>query len=174
MNHYYKYNQEIVRELFLEKTGQLISNKLPIKSITIHLMSKETVSNSKYINIILLVLEKITGQRAKGIQAKESIANWKLKKESWIGGKVILHHHKMYYFLDQFIQIIRPKISQLSHQITLNNYNIGISDLLIFPQLEEEYSKFDKLKGIDINIQFEFLTPKEIQMWLNLLELNYE
>jgi large subunit ribosomal protein L5 len=68
---------------------------------------------------------------------------------------VTLRNDKMYHFLDKFINIVLPAVRDFQG-VSLNfdgqgNYNVGIKDWMVFPEVD--YDKVDKSRGLNITIQ---------------------
>lgn len=100
-------------------------------------------------------LSLIAGQKPTIIKAKKSISSFKLRQGCIIGCKVTLRKEKMWNFLKRFICIAVPRIrdfrgfSKKSFDGT-GNYNIGVKEQTIFPEID--YNKMDKINGLDISI----------------------
>ena len=86
-------------------------------------------------------------------KAKKSVANFKLREGMNIGVKVTLRGDRMYEFLDRLFNVALPRVRDF-RGINPNsfdgrgNYNMGIKEQLIFPEIE--YDKIDKVRGMDI------------------------
>jgi large subunit ribosomal protein L5 len=88
-------------------------------------------------------------------RAKKSIAAFKLREGMPIGAMVTLRGDKMYEFLDRLISVALPRVRDFKGVSTKSfdgrgNYTIGVRDQLIFAEID--YSKVDKLKGMNITI----------------------
>lgn len=96
----------------------------------------------------------ITGQRPVITKARKSVANFKLREGMPIGIKVTLRGDTMYDFLYRLIAVALPTIRDfrgLSGRLDGNgNYNIGITDITIFPEISVETHKAHP--GLDIAI----------------------
>lgn len=107
-------------------------------------------------------LATITGQRPIIINAKNSIAGFKLREGSPVGCKVTLRGAMMYEFCDRLLSLALPRVRDfrgLSPQAfdQNGNYTLGIREQIIFPEIE--YSKVDKVKGMNIT----FVTTAKTQ-----------
>ena len=97
----------------------------------------------------------IAGQKPIVTKAKKSIAGFKLREGYAIGCKVTLRGERKWEFLDRLISVAIPRMRDFRGMPTTGfdgrgNYTFGISDQLIFPELE--YDKIDRPRGMDISI----------------------
>ena len=72
-----------------------------------------------------------------------------------IGTKVTLRGDRMYYFLDKLMNIALPRVRDFRGVNPTafdgrGNYNIGLKEQIIFPEIE--YDKIDRLRGMNISI----------------------
>jgi large subunit ribosomal protein L5 len=100
-------------------------------------------------------LEAITGQKPAITKAKKSIAGFKLREGQPIGAKVTLRGDRAWEFMDRLISLAIPRIRDFrglpSKSFDGNgNYTFGVTEQLIFPELE--YDKIDSPRGMDITI----------------------
>jgi large subunit ribosomal protein L5 len=111
------------------------------------------VSNKKLIELGLEELTAIAGQRAIATRATKSVSNFKLREGMPIGVKVTLRGKHMYEFLDRLISIALPRIRNFWGLRTTGfdrkgNYNIGIQEQIIFPEISID--KVIKMNGMNI------------------------
>lgn len=166
------YNEKVVSQL-KEKFGYKNVMQIPkLEKIVINVGAGEAKDNSKVITSILEDLEKITGQKAVVCTARKSVANFKIREGMKIGAKVTLRGEKMYEFLDRFFNLALPQVrdfrginpKSFDHK---GNYNMGIKEQLIFPEIE--YDKIDKIRGMDISISTTAKTDDEARELLKLM-----
>ena len=98
-------------------------------------------------------IEAITGQKPVIVNAKKSIANFKLREGMKLGAKVTLRGEKMYEFLDKLLSIALPRVRDFKGISDKafdgrGNYSLGIKEQLIFPEIQ--YDKIEKVRGFDI------------------------
>jgi large subunit ribosomal protein L5 len=111
--------------------------------------------NKNYLKDSIEEIRSITGQQPILTKAKKSISNFKLKKGVPLGLLVTLRRDKMYFFLEKIIKLVLPRIRDFRglsiDQFDQNgNYNFGINDQLVFPELE--YDKISSKRGFNITI----------------------
>lgn len=125
-----------------------------IEKIVINIGVKEASRDSKVLDGIKKTIELIAGQKAIKTAARNSIAGFKLREGVDIGVKVTLRRRAMYHFLDKLINIALPGVRDFQGVPTkfdgTGNYNLGIKDWMIFPEVD--YDKVDSSRGLNITI----------------------
>jgi large subunit ribosomal protein L5 len=121
----------------------------------------EATQNAKVMDPAVTELQQITGQKAVVTKAKKSIAQFKVREGNPIGAMVTLRGDRMYEFLDRLMNIALPRVRDFRGVSTKSfdgrgNYTLGLRDQLIFPEID--YSKVDKLKGMNVTIVTTALT----------------
>jgi large subunit ribosomal protein L5 len=129
-----------------------------------------TAQNNKILQKSIDEICQITGQQPIVTVAKKSIAGFKVREEMPMGITVTLRKEKMYAFLDRFINLTLPRIRDFQgldpKKFDKNgNYNLGITDQLIFPEIE--YEQVDQMLGLNITI---VTTAKNSKEGLALLQ----
>ena len=97
----------------------------------------------------------ITGQQPIITKSKKSIAGFKIRENVPLGLSVTLRREKMYSFLERFIKLVLPRIRDFRGLNPNNfdkhgNYNVGISDQLVFPDID--FETVDAKRGFNITI----------------------
>jgi large subunit ribosomal protein L5 len=100
-------------------------------------------------------LRVITGQKPLVTKAKKSIAGFKLREGNAIGVKVTLRGDRMWEFFDRLITLAIPRIRDFRGLDPdgfdgSGNYNFGVTEQLIFPEID--YDKIDTPRGMNITI----------------------
>ena len=100
-------------------------------------------------------LRIITGQKPLVTKAKKSIAGFKLREGNAIGVKVTLRGDRMWEFFDRLITLAIPRIRDFRGLDPdgfdgSGNYNFGVTEQLIFPEID--YDKVDTPRGMNITI----------------------
>ena len=126
-----------------------------IEKIVLNMGLGEATQNSKLLDPLVADLAAIAGQKPVTTRAKKSIAAFKVREGMPIGAMVTLRGDSMYEFLDRLIQIGLPRVRDFRGVSTKSfdgrgNYTLGMRDQLIFPEID--YSKVEKLKGMNITI----------------------
>ena len=111
--------------------------------------------NRVYLQKATEEMRLITGQQPILTISKKSIAGFKIREDIPLGLTVTLRREKMYSFLSKFVNLVLPRIRDFRGLNPTNfdkygNYNLGISEQLVFPEID--YDKVDKIRGMDIVI----------------------
>lgn len=126
-----------------------------VQKIVINVGVKEAINDSKAVQSVYETIAKISGQAPVKTLARKSIAGFKLREGMAIGVKVTLRRKKMYEFLDKLINLALPKVRDFQGVTTRfdrgGNYNLGIKEWSIFPELDMQVG--EKVHGLNITIQ---------------------
>lgn len=165
-----RYLKEIVPKMMKEFSYKNIMEVPKIEKIVLNVGLGEAIQNIKLLDAAQKELAAITGQKAVITKAKKSIASFKLRKGTPIGCKVTLRGKIMYEFLDRFISIALPRIRDFKGVGGKSfdgrgNYNIGIKEQFIFPEVE--YDKVEMVHGLDITVCTTAKTDKESKALLH-------
>ena len=163
-------NKTRLQELYETKIRPDLQQKLGLKNvmevpriskIVINIGLKENIGDTKVAQRVADTVARITGQKPVLTLARESIAGFKIREGMQIGVKVTLRRHMMYEFLDRLINLALPMVRDFQGVTdTLDrqgNYNLGIRDWNIFPEVE--YTVTDQAQGL--NITFHTTTKKD-------------
>lgn len=149
------YTQKIRPELQKKLGFKNIMEVPRLSKIVLNVGVKDAVSDSKALQAVSDILEKITGQKTVRTKARKSIAGFKLREGMSIGVKVTLRRQNMYEFLDRLISLALPNIRDFQGVSTKfdsrGNYNLGIKEWTIFPELDYDVST--KIRGLNISVE---------------------
>lgn len=166
------YRQEVSPALMNKFTYKSVMEIPKLEKIVINVGAGEAKDNSKVIDAIMTDIAAITGQKPQVCKAKKSVANFKLREGMVIGVKVTLRGDRMFEFIDRFFNVALPRVRDF-RGINPNsfdgrgNYNMGIKEQLIFPEIE--YDKIDKVRGMDICFVTTAKTDEEARELLTLM-----
>ena len=150
-----KYTKEI-KPALLKELGLKNTMAVPrLEKIVLNMGLGEATQNVKVMDPLMTDLGLITGQKPVVTRAKKSIAAFKVREGMPIGAMVTLRGEKMYEFLDRLISTALPRVRDFKGVSTKSfdgrgNYTLGVRDQLIFPEID--YSRVDKLKGMNVTI----------------------
>lgn len=167
-----QYKSDIAPALMKKFNYKSVMQIPKLDKVVINVGCGEARDNPKMIDAIMGDLAKITGQKAVVCKAKKSVANFKLREGMNIGAKVTLRGDRMYEFVDRLFSVALPRVRDF-RGINPNgfdgrgNYNMGIREQLIFPEIE--YDKIDKVRGMDICFVTTAKTDEEGRELLTLL-----
>jgi large subunit ribosomal protein L5 len=129
----------------------------------------EAVADKKIMDNAVADMTKIAGQKPVVTKARTSIAQFKIRNGYPVGCKVTLRGARMYEFLDRLVNIAMPRIRDfrgISGRAFdgRGNYNMGVKEQIIFPEIE--YDKIDALRGMNITISTTAKTDAEAKALL--------
>jgi large subunit ribosomal protein L5 len=149
------YREKIVPEL-MAKFGFTSIMQVPrLQKITLNMGVSEAVSDKKVMDNAVSDLTKIAGQKPVVTKSKKPIAGFKIRENQAIGTMVTLRGVRMYEFLDRFVTVALPRVRDFRGISGRSfdgrgNYNIGVKEQIIFPEIE--YDKIDVIRGMNISI----------------------
>ena len=149
------YREKVVPEL-TAKFGYKSPMEVPrLTKITLNMGVSEAVADKKVMDHAVGDLTKISGQKPVVTKARKAIAGFKIREQQAIGCMVTLRGVRMYEFLDRFVTVALPLVRDfrgISGRAFdgRGNYNIGVKEQIIFPEIE--YDKVDALRGMNISI----------------------
>ena len=149
------YRESVVKGL-TEQFGYKTVMQVPrIDKIVLNMGVGEAVADKKIMEHAVADMTKIAGQRPIVTKARTSIANFKIRTGYPVGCKVTLRGARMYEFLDRLVNVAMPRIRDfrgISGKAFdgRGNYNMGVREQIIFPEIE--YDKIDAIRGMNITI----------------------
>jgi large subunit ribosomal protein L5 len=150
-----QYRERVVPDL-MKKFGYTTVMQVPrITKITLNMGVSEAVADKKVVENAAGDMTKIAGQKAVITKAKKAIAGFKIRQGYPIGCMVTLRGERMYEFLDRLVTVALPRVRDFRGVSGRafdgrGNYNIGVKEQIIFPEIE--YDKVDALRGMNISI----------------------
>jgi large subunit ribosomal protein L5 len=150
-----KYHQELKQSVQKELGIDNLMAVPRLEKIVINMGIGEATQNAKIMDPLTADLGSIAGQKPVVTKAKKSIAAFKLREGMPIGAMVTLRGDAMYEFLDRLISVALPRVRDFRGVSSKSfdgrgNYTLGLRDQLIFPEID--YSKVDKIKGMNVTI----------------------
>ena len=147
-----KYKDEIIPALTREFSYTSVMQVPRLEKIIINQGVGQAVADKKLIDVAQEELSMIAGQHAIQTMSKRDISNFKLRRKMPIGVKVTLRKDKMYEFLERLINAALPRIRDFRGLSTKldgrGNYNLGIAEQIIFPEIDID--KINKILGLEI------------------------
>ena len=172
-----KYKNEIVPEMVKEFK---FKNNLMVPKVVktvVNIGLGEALDSSNVVQIVSRDLQLITGQKPIERKAKKSIANFKLREGQVIGLSVTLRGDRMWFFLDNLLNMALPRVRDFRGVSKKSfdgngNYSLGLQEQVIFPEID--YNEIDKLRGMQINIVTSSDSDVESRKLLELLGMPFE
>ena len=149
------YRTKVVPDLMAKFGYKSIMEVPRLTKITLNMGVSEAVSDKKVMEHAVGDLTKIAGQKPVVTMSKKAIAGFKIRDGVPIGCMVTLRGVRMFEFLDRFVNISLPRVRDFRGISGRSfdgrgNYNIGVKEQIIFPEIE--YDKIDALRGLNISI----------------------
>ncbi len=166
----FDYYKGTVAPELMKKFGYSSIMQVPrIEKITLNMGVGEAVADKKVMEHAVGDMQKIAGQKPVVTKSKKSIAGFKIRENYPVGCKVTLRRARMYEFLDRLVTVAIPRIRDfrgISGKAFdgRGNYNMGIKEQIIFPEIE--YDKIDALRGMNITITTSAATDEEARALL--------
>ena len=164
-----QYKETIVPDL-MKKFGFKSVMQVPrITKVTLNMGVSEAVADKKVMEHAVSDMSKIAGQKPVVTKSKKAIAGFKIRQDYPIGCMVTLRGARMYEFLDRFVTVALPRVRDFRGISGRSfdgrgNYNIGVKEQIIFPEIE--YDKIDALRGMNISITTTAKTDDEAKALL--------
>lgn len=148
------YNSTYKKELQAELNLANIHQVPKLEKIVVSVGLGKNKDDKRHYEVVKNTLTKITGQAPIDRMAKKSIAGFKIRAGmNRIGVSVTLRGARMYEFMDRFINVAMPRIRDF-HGVGAKafdkggNYNVGITEQSIFPELSFEETQ--SLHGLQV------------------------
>ena len=163
------YTSQVVPGLMKQFNYSSIMEVPRIEKITLNMGVGEAIADKKVMEFAVGDMAKISGQKPVVTKARKSIAVYKIRTGYPVGCKVTLRKLRMYEFLDRLVSIALPRVRDFRGLSAKSfdkagNYNFGIKEQIIFPEIE--YDKIDALRGMNITITTSAKTSEEAKALL--------
>ena len=172
-----EYNQRVIGAMTEEFSYR---NKMEVPKLQKIVISRgvgAAVADKKLVEHAIEELTLISGQKAVATLSKTDVSNFKLRKGMPIGARVTLRGDRMYEFLDRLVTAALPRVRDFqgikaSGFDGRGNYNLGITEQIIFPEIDID--KVAKIAGMDITFVTSAETDKEAKSLLAHLGLPFK
>jgi len=150
-----KYKDEVIETLSKRLNITNIMRLPKIEKIVLNMGIGDARENAKSLKSGVEELTAIAGQKAVVTKAKKAISNFKTRAGDPVGVRVTLRKNQMYEFLERFISVASPRIRDFQGLRAKGfdgrgNYNFGIEEQIIFPEVD--YDKVNQIRGMNISI----------------------
>ena len=163
------YRDAVVNDL-TQKFGYKSVMQVPrLNKIVLNMGVGEAVADKKIMDHAVADMTKIAGQKPLVTKSRKAIASFKIRENYPVGCKVTLRGSRMYDFLDRLVNVAMPRIRDfrgISGRSFdgMGNYNMGVKEQIIFPEIE--YDKIDAIRGMNITISTTAKTDDEARALL--------
>lgn len=158
------YKDTLVPQLMEKLALKNIMEVPKITKVTLNMGVGEAVTDKKVMARATADMELIAGQKPIVINARKSVATFKIRDGWPVGCKVTLRRERMYEFLDRLVHISIPRIRDFRGLNRKSfdgrgNYSFGITEQIMFPEID--FDKIDTIRGMDITITTSARTDAE-------------
>jgi len=148
-----------------------------VDRVVVNIGMKEAAHDKGALEKATEQLTQITGQKPKITKAKKSIANFKLREGDPVGLTVTLRGKRRDDFITKLISVVLPRVRDF-HGVPVKafdmagNYTLGLSEQIVFPEID--YSKIDKIRGLEITLVIKRSNAKISRRLLELMGMPFE
>jgi large subunit ribosomal protein L5 len=169
------YQTEVMQTLMDEFAYDNVMQVPKVRKVTVNVGVGEALDNPRAIEHAVTDIATITGQQPVVTRARKSVAAFKLREGQPIGVKVTLRGDRMWAFLDRLMNVALPRTRDFRGVTDKfdgrGNYNLGVREQLIFPEIN--YDQIDKARGFEVNINTTAATDEEGRRLLELLGMPF-
>jgi large subunit ribosomal protein L5 len=175
MHDFYK---DTVAKQLMDRFGYKSIMEVPrIAKVTLNMGVGEAVGDKKVMEHAVGDMAKIAGQKPVVTLSRKSIAGFKIRDGYPVGCMVTLRRERMYEFIDRLITVAIPRIRDFRGVggkgfDGRGNYNMGVKEQIIFPEIE--YEKIDALRGMNITITTTAKTDEEAKALLSAFKFPFK
>ena len=150
-----RYNNEVIGQLSKRLHIKNVMRLPMVEKIVLNMGIGDARENANALKSGVEELTAISGQKAVVTHAKKAISNFKTRAGDPVGVRVTLRTTRMYEFLERFIAVASPRIRGFRGLPSKGfdgrgNYNFGIEEQIIFPEVD--YDKVNQIRGMNITI----------------------
>lgn len=170
------YRQEVLPALTKEFSYRSVMEVPRLEKMVVNIGLGEALQNPRALETATADIATITGQKPVANRAKRSIANFKVRQGNPIGLSVTVRGDRMWEFYDRLVNATLPRIRDFRGVSNKafdgrGNYSLGLSEQLIFPEIE--YDKIDRIRGMQIVIVTTARSDEEGKRLLQLLGMPF-
>ena len=153
------YDTQYVGELQAELGLENINQVPKLEKIVVSVGTGKKKDDKRHLEVVKNTVTKITGQAPVEKLAKKSIAGFKIRANMGapVGVMVTLRGARMYEFLDRLVNVALPRVRDF-HGVGAKfdkggNYNLGLTDQSVFPELTFEETQV--VHGLQVTFAIE-------------------
>ena len=170
------YREKIVPQMTKEFEYENVMQVPRVAKVVVNIGIGEAKDNPKALEAAVGDVRTITGQQPMTINARKSVAAFKLREGQTVGIKATLRGRRMWYFLEKLIGVALPRIRDFRGVSPegfdgRGNYSLGLREQIIFPEVD--YDKIDKIRGLEVSIVTTARTDDEARSLLSKLGMPF-
>lgn len=172
------YDDKFVKELQAELKLDNVHQVPKLEKIVVSVGTGKAKDDKRALEMVRNTLTKITGQAPIDRLAKKSIAGFKIRAGMGapIGIMVTLRGARMYEFLDRLANVALPRVRDFHGVGTKfdrqGNYNLGLTDQSIFPELTFEETQ--NIHGLQVTFTIQNGSKEGSRLMLEKFGLPFE
>jgi large subunit ribosomal protein L5 len=166
-----------IRGKLTEQFGYANVMQVPrLDKVVLNMGVGEATADKKILENAVGDMTKISGQKPVITKARKAIAGFKIREGYPIGCMVTLRQERMYEFIDRLVSVALPRVRDFRGVSARGfdgrgNYNMGIKEQIIFPEIE--YDKIDTIRGMNISITTTAKTDAEAKALLTAFKFPF-
>ena len=157
------YKDTLIPQLMDKLALENIMEVPKITKVTLNMGVGEAVTDKKVMAHATKDMMVIAGQKPIVINARKSVATFKIRDGWPVGCKVTLRRDQMYEFLDRLVAVALPRIRDFrgieSKMDGRGNYTLGVPEQIVFPEIVLD--KVSKINGMNITFVTSANTDEE-------------
>jgi large subunit ribosomal protein L5 len=171
------YKEKFVKELQAELNLVNVHQVPRLEKIVVSVGIGKNKDDKRHYETVRNTLMKITGQMPIDRMAKKSIAGFKIRAGmNRVGVSVTLRGARMYEFLDRLVNIAMPRVRDFHGAKAKfdkgGNYNLGIIEQSIFPELTFEETQV--IHGLQVTFAIQNQDPSHSRALLEKFGIPFE
>ena len=173
-----KFKNEIMKSLMTKASYKNIHEVPALEKIVVNMGMGEAMSDSKFLDGGLGDLTNIAGQKPVITRAKKAISTFKIRKGGPVGCMVTLRGQRMYDFFSKLVDFVLPRLRDFKGVSTKSfdgrgNYNLGLKEQTVFPEIKYDKVDSSNIRGMDIAIVTTAKSDKEARELLEALGMPF-
>ena len=150
-----RYHDKVIGQLSERLKIKNVMRLPKIEKVVLNMGIGDARENANALKSGVEELTSIAGQKAVVTHAKKAISNFKTRAGDPVGVRVTLRTTRMFEFLERFIAVASPRIRDFRGLSAKGfdgrgNYNFGIEEQIIFPEVD--YDNVNQIRGMNITI----------------------
>ena len=167
----YHYENLLSEDLLVKQNMSKRQELFAISAISLSHSSRNFRIQEKTLILPWVALELFGGQFPKQTRARQAFSNFKIISKDLLGCKLTIKHSGVYSILSKLYLLVLPRFRGFEgfyqKQIHTNTISFGLTNLLIFPELEENAHFFEKVPGVNITLQLNTRDSEESLLLLS-------
>ncbi|HVK11510.1 MAG TPA: 50S ribosomal protein L5 [Gemmataceae bacterium] len=171
-----KFKKDIVPALGTKFNRKNVLSLPKITKIVLNMGVGKALQDKNRMEQAAADLTLIAGQKSQITKSRVAVSGFRLRENSEIGCRVTLRGKRMYEFLDRLINVALPRIRDFRGVNPKSfdgngNYSMGVSEQLIFPEIDADKVNFTQ--GMDITIVTSTRNDDEAREMLKLFGMPF-